>query len=100
VVEYSHRVTKSGEARYFDAVVDMVDDDEPSFAAWVAVSEHTVEIHAFDITLGAWDTAEISAVSTDEGILIEVPGAILSISCNAVDELLKCLTEGIDTSAA
>ena len=80
--------------------VDVVDDDEPSFAAWVAVSDHTIEIHAFDITLGAWDTADITATSSDDGILVEAPGTTLWISCIAAEELLSCLTDGLDTSAA
>lgn len=79
----------------------MVDDDEqPSFAAWIAVSDRTVEIHAFDITLGSWHTADVSAVSSDDGILVEVPGSMLWIKCGSGDELLSCLTEVVGTSAA
>jgi hypothetical protein len=93
-------VTDTGGPRYFDAVVDVVDDDDPAFAAWVSVSDNTVEIHAFDITLGSWNTSDVRAVSSDDGVLLEVPGSVLCIRSATGDELLSCLTGGVDTSAA
>lgn len=93
-------MTDTGGARYFDAVVDVVDDDEPSFAAWVSVSDQTIEIHAFDVTLGSWSMSDVSAVSSDGGILVEVPGSVLYIESGAGDELLTCLKDGSEHTAA
>lgn len=93
VAENALRVNSIPGPRYFDAVVDVVDDPEPAFAAWVAVSEHTVEIHAFDITLGSWQMSDISAALVDDAIVIEVPGSTLRVQAQAPDELLNCLTD-------
>lgn len=65
--------------RHFDALVEVVDDGDPAFAASLVISDDTVTIHVLDITIGSWAVGDVSAVTGEDGVLIEVPGSLLHI---------------------
>lgn len=83
------------DVRFFPVLITVVDDDEPSFPASVAVSESTVEIQAFDITLGSWPFGDVEAVPGDGGLLVEVPGTLMVIRTDEQEVLERCFVDRI-----
>ncbi len=80
--------------RHFVALVDLADEDEPAFRAILTVTEANLSIVAFDIEIATWAVADISAVLSDAGVLIEVPGSLLCVRTDDDASLADCLEHG------